>query len=693
MGIDLVVKGRRTYRLLDATVDFLRPLPRPGETIRYEIEIERFARQGDTYLFFFHFDGFIGGEPLIRMRNGCAGFFTAEEVRNSGGILFTEDERRPVPGKTTSDWRAPVPMEKAAYDEKGLSALRDGNPAACFGPLFTGKSIGPSGRLPGGRMRLIDRILELDPTGGRYGLGRIRAEADIRPDKWFLTCHFVDDKVMPGTLMYECCAHTLRVFLQRLGWISEKEGARYEPVIGVKSRLKCRGPVTPETRHVVYEIEVKELGYNPEPYAIADALMYGDGHRIVWFQDMGMRLTGTTREDIEALWAEYPAPASVPAPPLFDEAKILAFAQGNPSEAFGAPYRPFDADRFIARLPRPPYSLMSRVTQAEPRPWELKPGGWITAEYDVPPAAWYFGANRTPTLPVSILMEIALQPCGWLAAYAGSALKSEKDLRFRNLGGQAELLEDISPAGMTLTTRSRMTNMSAAGEMIIEHFDFEVACAGSVFYRGSTNFGFFTTEALARQVGLGEVAPLAPAGAGGGSRVIELPLLPPLAPTDGMSADLQQVRPLEMPGKALLMFDRITCFDPAGGPQGLGYLSAEKTVDPEEWFFTAHFYQDPVCPGSLGIESFMQLLRYYALKRWPHLGATHRVALLSPSKHQWTYRGQVVPDNRTVMVEAAITQVQEGERPSVTGTGYLHVDGLTIYGMEDFGIRLVPVNL
>ena len=29
---------------------------------------------------------------------------------------------------------------------------------------------------------------------------------------------------MPGTLMYECCLHTLRVFLLRLGWVGETAG-------------------------------------------------------------------------------------------------------------------------------------------------------------------------------------------------------------------------------------------------------------------------------------------------------------------------------------------------------------------------------------------------------------------------------------------------------------------------------------
>ena len=151
-------------------------------------------------------------------------------------------------------------------------------------------------------MKLINRILLLDPEGGRYGLGLIRAEADIHSDDWFLTCHFMDDMVMPGTLMYECCAHTLRVFIQRMGWVTSKNGVCHEPAIGIESVLKCRGPVTPETQHVWYEIAIKEIGYAPEPYVIADALMYADGRRIVSFKDMSMKMTGITREEIETVW-------------------------------------------------------------------------------------------------------------------------------------------------------------------------------------------------------------------------------------------------------------------------------------------------------------------------------------------------------------------------------------------------------
>ena len=695
LGIDLQVKGRRTYRLLDATVKFHRQLPVPGETIRYEIEISKFLRQGETHLFLFSFKGYIDDVLLITMTDGCAGFFTAREVTNSGGIILTEEDLQPVASQNPADWQPPVTMRKEQYDDRALQALREGRLDRCFGSQFDKITLAESLRLPTGRMKLIDRILELDPTGGKYGLGLIKAEADIHPDDWFLTCHFVDDMVMPGTLMYECCAHTLRVFLQRLGWITERSGTYYEPVIGVESTLKCRGPVTPDTRQVIYEIDISAIGYNPQPYAIADAHMYADGHRIVHFKDMSMQLSGITREEIESFWENRKRPtengaSTVPQPPRFDRDHMLEFSGGSPSRAFGPPYAPFDKERFIARLPRPPYLMIDRVRSIEPRAWELKPAGWITAEYDVPRDAWYFRADRSPAMPLSIILEVALQPCGWLAAYMGSALNSKHDLRFRNLGGTATLFGEILPAAGTLTIKTRLTQASEAADMIIEHYDFEVWQPGRKLYAGSTYFGFFTSEALARQEGL---------------RKADLPVYKP-RPQEATSKqpdELVDVAPqtpedpnyhpgggLVLPAKAIRMIDRIEIFLPQGGPAKLGYIRGSKTVDPDEWFFKAHFYQDPVCPGSLGIESFIQLLKYLARKRWPDLIESHRFALLAAESHTWVYRGQILPQNRLITVEASVTRIQEGPVPEITADGYLQIDGLYIYKMENFGIALLP---
>ncbi|MBI5591445.1 MAG: type I polyketide synthase [Deltaproteobacteria bacterium] len=701
LGIDLQVKGQRTYRLLDAAVQFHRGLPEPGDVIRYEIEIERFVRQGQTWLFFFHFKGFIGSELLITMENGCAGFFTEMEVKNSGGIILTESELQPIPGKIPLDWQELVPRSVETFSDSQVDALRSGNLAACFGTHFSGICLSESLCLPGGRMRLIDRVLALDPNGGRYGLGMIQAQADIHPKDWFLTCHFMDDPVMPGTLMYECCAHALRVFIQRMGWVSETPGVCYEPVVGVQSILKCRGPVTPQTRNVVYQVEIRELGYAPEPYVIADAHMFADGHYIVMFRNLSLKMTGITRRDIETFWQNRLQPASeniqssqpVRQNGCFDHEQILALCIGKPSDAFGETFRAFDADRFLARLPGPPYLFVDRIVKTEPAPFVLKPGGWIEAEYTVSPSDWYFSADRSGIMPYAVLLEIALQPCGWLAAYAGSALTSPKDLRFRNLGGTGCIHQDVFPETGTLTMRCRMTRVSSASDMIIESFDFRVASGDDMIYDGETTFGFFTESALAQQKGMANADAeryRTEANEGAACRQHSLPDTAPFYP----EPDFRQLPPrqMTMPAKAIRMMDVIECYDPAGGPSGLGYIQGSKKVDPDEWFFKAHFYQDPVWPGSLGIEAFIQLLKFIALDRWPHLASQCRFSLITGAEHAWTYRGQVIPGNHKVIVEAIVTRIDELPYPLIIANGFLSVDGLTIYEMKQFGIRLMPLT-
>ncbi len=530
-------------------------------------------------------------------------------------------------------------------------------------------------------MKLVHRVMELQPRGGRYGEGFIRAEADIHPDDWFITCHFVDDRVMPGTLMYECCMHTLRIFLLRMGWVAEDKGAVWEPVPGVASGLRCRGQVLETTRVVTYEVSIRELGYRPEPYVICDALMYADGKPIVEITNMSARLTGTTKEQLLALWQrstplpvkEYRSEAAASSgrkAALYTKEQILAYSNGKPSEGFGEPYRIFDAARKIARLPGPPFQFMDRVTAVQGEPWQMTAGAMAEAQYDLPADAWFFAADRQKRMPFAVLLEAALQPCGWLAAYVGSALQSPTDISFRNLGGTALQHRAVTPASGTLTCSATMKKVATSGGMIIQEFDFSVADSTGILYEGDTMFGFFSKEALANQVGIRDAKPyqLTPAEAER-SRSLDYPAGAPF------------------PEKQLRMIDRIEMFIPDGGPAGLGYLRGVKDVDPDEWFFKAHFFEDPVTPGSLGLESFVQLLKFAAVERWGwQAGDTFEAAALGET-HRWLYRGQIVPTNRLVTVDAWITAVDDESR-TLTATGFLAVDGKTIYQMIDFTVRI-----
>src|SRR5512142_354783 len=122
-------------------------------------------------------------------------------------------------------------------------------------------------------------------------------------------------------------------------------------------------------------------------------------------------------------------------------------------------------------------------------------------------------------------------------------------------------------------------------------------------------------------------------------------------------------------------------------PRRLGFIEGTKDVDPSAWFFKAHFYQDPVCPGSLGLESLLQLLKVVAVERW---GAGPGAAFESVGlgdAHRWIYRGQVIPTHGRVTTRAVITAVDDRRR-RLKADGSLGVDGRRIYQIHDFTLRL-----
>jgi 3-hydroxymyristoyl/3-hydroxydecanoyl-(acyl carrier protein) dehydratase len=476
--------------------------------------------------------------------------------------------------------------------------------------------------------------------------------------------------------MYECCLHTLRIYLLRLGWVTDADCTVTQPVVGVASVLKCRGQVLDTTRLVTYEVSLKEIGYGPEPYAIADAMMYADGRPIVEITDMCLRTRGVTRAEIEALWplrdegSRLPA-AGKPQPlaPAYGAERILAFSHGNPSEAFGEPYRIFDRERTIARLPCPPFQFLDRIVRVTGEPFVMTAGATCEAQVDIRPERWYFASNRQREIPCSVLLEMALQPCGWLAAYVGSALTSDVDLKFRNLGGEATQHHPVLPEDDTLTTRAELTSASQAAGMIIQHFNFAVSSErhGRI-YEGTTYFGFFSAATLADQVGIRDGE-----------------LYRPTALEIERASAFEISRGAPLPDATMSMVDRVDCLLGDGGPHGLGFILGSIEVDPGAWFFDAHFYQDPVWPGSLGLEGFLQVMKVFAVDRWK-LGAGSQFATTPIGlRHRWQYRGQVVPTDSRVTIEVHITSLDDASR-QLGATGFLCVDGRTIYRMTDFGL-------
>jgi acyl transferase domain-containing protein/3-hydroxymyristoyl/3-hydroxydecanoyl-(acyl carrier protein) dehydratase len=668
LGVDLRHPGDRVYRLLGCELTYHASPVTAGETLRYEIHVDGHAEHGGVRLFFFHYDCYTGDQRRMTVRGGQAGFFTDAELADGGGLQL-EPERDP-PGEPPPPEPVALP-DRRRFDIGAVRAFAEGRPADCFGPSWTiTRAHVRSPRIESGRMLLLDTVADFDPTGGPWGRGYLRAQTTVAPDDWYFTGHFTNDPCMPGTLMFQGGLQAMAFYLAALGHTIECDGWRFEPVPDEPVALRCRGQVAPGSRQIEYEVFVRGLTTDPYPTLYADVLGTVDGVKAFHARRAALRLVPD--------WplAEQAAPASTSDNVATvggvrqDHAALLACARGPMVRAMGPAYAGFDGTgRRAPRLPGPPYHVISRIVAVEGEFGEMRPGAIATAEYDVPADAWYFGQNGSRTMPFGVLMEVALQPCGWLAMYVGSVLDSATPLLFRNLDGTGTVWREVTPDTGTLRTRVENREISRYGDMTIVSFSVTCTTAGgALVFDLDTVFGFFPPAAFAEQPGL----PPSPADL---ARVSQ--------PSTG-AVDLTD---------EFVMLDRITGFLPGGGTHGLGWLRAEKDVDAGEWYFKAHFFQDPVQPGSLGVQAMCTLLQWFLMERESGGGTGQPGAWCEPVRTghpvTWKYRGQVVPTDSRITIELDITGVGTDERGRyATADGWLWVDGRRIYHVTDLGARL-----
>ncbi|MEM9695730.1 MAG: polyketide synthase dehydratase domain-containing protein, partial [Myxococcota bacterium] len=426
-----------------------------------------------------------------------------------------------------------------------------------------------------------------------------------------------------------------------------------------------------------------------EPTLYADLLCTVDGLKAFYCRRMGLRLVPDW--PLEEILSRNPALLSSRTDrPIaevdgfrFDHHSLLACAWGRPSHAFGPMYRRFDSAMKVARLPSPPYHFMTRVAEVEGAIGGLEVGSRVVVEYDIPADAWYFEEGSTGTMPFCVLLEAALQPCGWLASYVGCAARSDLELRFRNLDGTATPHFEIGPDAGTLRTSVTNTAINQSGGMTIISFAVECDIDGRSVYSMTTVFGFFPPEALANQVGL-------PVPAAEANLLTEGSDLPPV--------ELRVHRRYfeggpRLPASKLLMIERVTGRWPEGGPQGLGRYRSGLDVDRDAWFLKAHFFQDPVQPGSLGIEAMIQLLQFAMLDQGldEGLGPHARFEPIATARPvTWKYRGQVTPERKRVECVVDITARGEDDRGRfAVADAALYADGLRIYEAKGLAMRIV----
>ncbi len=132
-----------------------------------------------------------------------------------------------------------------------------------------GGYFGPgNAQLPAPPMLMMDRITEITVDGGAFGKGRVVAELDIVPELWFFACHFIGDPVMPGCLGLDAMWQLVGYWL---GWSGSPGKGR-----AIAGEVNFRGHVTPATRLVRYEIDLKQIRRGKLGLAIAEGRLFAD---------------------------------------------------------------------------------------------------------------------------------------------------------------------------------------------------------------------------------------------------------------------------------------------------------------------------------------------------------------------------------------------------------------------------------
>jgi 3-hydroxymyristoyl/3-hydroxydecanoyl-(acyl carrier protein) dehydratase len=316
---------------------------------------------------------------------------------------------------------------------------------------------------------------------------------------------------------------------------------------------------------------------------------------------------------------------------------------------------------------------------------QVTAGSGLITEYDVPANPWYCAQNANPILPYSILMEIGLQPCGFLSAHLGSTLPyPDENFYFRNLDGHGKTLREIDPRGKTITNRVRLLSSTAIQGIIIQKFTYEMSCNGDPFYAGEAAFGYFQPDSLVNQVGLdrgNSPAPQIHSLSAPSKYDLRTPSL--FCAPDGQPG-------YRLSGGQLHFLDEVQ-IAPGGGKYGQGYVYAHKFINPRDWFFRAHFHQDPVMPGSLGVEAMLQALQAYALHSG--IGRDFKSPHFAHAQNHtttWKYRGQIVPENKDMALEMHISKVETSlGRITIFAEASLWKEHLRIYEVKSLALSVV----
>ncbi|NGO71989.1 3-hydroxyacyl-ACP dehydratase, partial [Streptomyces boncukensis] len=576
----------------------------------------------------------------------------------------------------------PRPLARTKVDRltaAELDALGAGDVAAVFGPAYDQRGLAPHELPARWQTRLLREVTAVEPRGGRYAQGLLRATALPAAE--------------PGggdwPRLVALAAELLRVHAFHQGLHLCVPGARAAPVTDRPVRTGFPGAPAPGTggpepepdAELVLELEVTEQGLAPRPYVIGDCRFTRSGREVARVRDAGVVLREGPGTGLEIgldrpSCRKGPSGERVPG----SELHLALVAEGEAGvRIHGVPEVRVTA-RTRPRLPRGDLLMVDRCTGGHGGAWrEYRPGSALSSAYDVPDDPWYLRENAG-ALPQLALLEMALQPMGafgWLLGAQGEY--PDQSLVCRNLEGSARLLRDVELRGATVEQRAVLTAHTPLPGGLLHRGDLSLSTGGEPFCEVSAVTGYVTSELLERQRGMD------------GGRC-----LPPWL--DRCPQPPDRVRRLDLREDTRLGHGRLALLEevalvPGGGDHGAGYALCDKPVRADDWFFAQHFLHDPVMPGSAGVQMLYQAVHAYALYTGlvAHLPRP-RFALAAGEELRWTYRGQILPEHRWVRGEVQLREARRAADGSVLllADGSVWRDGLRIYQVDNIALRATP---
>ncbi|WP_063054028.1 beta-hydroxydecanoyl-ACP dehydratase [Nocardia arthritidis] len=567
-----------------------------------------------------------GGTPEAEAATGRFGGLEGAEAEPTRRATAAESAFKPL-----------ARTDRTRLDRAALLRLADGDLSGVFGVAYRRSGVDAAARPAGSTRLALTEVTAVELYGGS-GAGSVEARFDGDPRA--------------------AAMQAAEVFALYLGM----------PLVLSGSSLvaECAGTIAGAGSGTI-TLTVTALDLVPRPHVTGTA-----------------RVAGAQGEcDVTVTVVERPGsgvgPGQVSDSLLLNEFHMTHLARGDQAIAMGPEFAEYTGVR-ATRLPTGGLLLVDRVLDFDGERGNLDSASYTT-EYDSPADSWYYGDTANDSMPHFVYMETSLQAALLMGYYVGPTLTQPgTTLSLRNLGGTATVLRQIDLRDKTIRQSSRLLSTTVLPGSSLQTFDYTLSVDGEPFYTGETMFGYFSDEALANQTGLDAGRP---------------------APTWLAQHPEARARTIDVAGRradpgarlcarrTLALIDQVEVVD-GGGKYGAGYLHSLRGIDPSDWYFARHFHLDPVIPGSLGVESVI-----HAIQEWM-IDAGFADTLGDPvfripadRTFTWRYRGQFLPTDGTVELEAHIKEIHRGPHGvTVVADGSLWKPGLRIYELIDLAVEL-----